>query len=173
MASGMKYGLLAAAGMSVWLFLVYALGLHGAHLSWGRYVDWGTELILVYAIWRLLRHEFESRNRYWLPVWQGWLHGLFASLIAAMGFYVVFSLYLRFVNPEFPDLYLEWRVAHARAGGQPEEEIRAMAKAFRWSMGPIGLPSTVLIFYLLVGLVASPILTLWLNWRRKESGRIG
>ncbi|MES1168600.1 MAG: DUF4199 domain-containing protein, partial [Oleiharenicola lentus] len=106
-------------------------------------------------------------------VWVGLLHGLFASLVAAMGFYVAFSLYLHFVNPNYPDLYLEWRFAQMRAAGQPEAEIGMMARTFRWSMGPKGLPLTVLGFYLLTGFVASPILTLWLNWRRKDVGVAG
>lgn len=172
LAPGMKYGLLAAAGMTAWLLLAFALGLHSRHVALGRYVDWGTEIILVVALWRLTAHLLESKGLYWLPVWQGWMHGLYASLVAAMTFYITFSLYLRFVNPDFPDLYLEWRVAAMRAAGTPEEAVREMARNFRWSMGPIGLPFSVIGFYLLLGFVASPILTLWLNWRRKEGPKI-
>lgn len=168
MAPGLKYGLIAAAGMSAWLFVAYAVGFHSTHIGVGRYFDWLTELILVLALWRLLRHQLHATNRYWLPVWEGTLHGLYASLVAAMAFYIVFSLYLNFVNPDFPDLFLEWRVAQLRAAGQSEEAIREIARTFRWSTSARGLPFTIGGSNLLVGLVASPILTLWLNWRRKE-----
>ena len=118
----------------------------------------------------MIRQLVQSPERRWLPVWVGLLHGLYASLVAALGFYIVYSLYLRFVHPDYPDLYLEWRVAHMRAAGQTEEEIRTMAREFRWSTSSIGLPLTLGGFYLLVGFFASPILTLWLNFRRKEIG---
>jgi hypothetical protein len=168
LAPGLKYGLIAAAGMAASLLAAYALGLHTRHFGIGAYTDSLTPVILVAALWRMLHQLLNTANRYWLPVWVGLLHGLFASLVAAMGFYIAFSLYLRFVNPGYPDLYLEWRFAQMRAAGQSESEIGMMARTFRWSMGPTGLPVTILGFYLLVGTIASPILTLWLNWRRKE-----
>ncbi len=168
LAPGLKYGLIAAAGMSAWLLVCHLLGVQTKHFGASRYTEWVTELILILALWRLLHHRLHDDNRYWLPVWQGVLHGAFASLVAAMGFYIAFNLYLRFVNPEYPDLYLEWRFATMRAAGQSEQEIRTMARTFRWSMGPTGLPVTIGGFYLLIGIVASPVITLWLNWRRKE-----
>lgn len=168
LAPGLKYGLLAAAGMTAWLLAGHALGLYTTHIGAGRYLDWIMEFIFVTALWRMLHHQLYATNRYWLPVWVGLLHGLLASLVAAMGFYIAFSLYLHFVNPGYPDFYLEWRFASMRAAGQTEAEIGVMARTFRWSMGPTGLPVTIGGFYLLIGTIASPIITLWLNWRRKE-----
>ncbi len=167
MVPGFKYGLLAAVGMTAWLFCAYALGFHSQHLAYAQSVEWGTAAILVVALWRMLRQQVHTPDRYWLPVWVGLLHGLFASLVAAMSYYIAFSIYLRFVHPDYPDQYLEWRFAQMRAAGLPEQDIGTMAREFRWSMGPTGLPLTLLGFYLLTGFVASPILTLWLNWRRK------
>jgi len=168
LAPGLKYGLLAAAGMTAWLLLCHGLGLYTTHIAAGRYVEWIGELIFVTALWRMLHHVLYAANHYWLPVWVGLLHGLFASLVAALGFYIAFSLYLHFINPSYPDFYLEWRFASMRAAGQSEVEIGTMARTFRWSMGPTGLPVTILGFYLVIGIVASPVITLWLNWRRKE-----
>jgi len=168
MASGMKYGLLAAVGMTAWLFCAYALGFHSTHIALAQYVEWGTAVILVIALWRHLRAQVLSPERHWLPVWLGLLQGLYTSLVAAMGFFIAYSLYLHFVHPDYPDLYLEWRVAQLRAAGEAEENIRTIAREYRWSVGPIGLPIVLIGFYLLVGFFASPILTLWLNFRRKE-----
>lgn len=164
----LKYGLIAATGMSIWLFICHALGVHSRHFGVSHYTEMVTELILVLALWRMLHHQIRDPNRYWLPLWVGVLQGLFATLVAAMAYYVVFSLYLHLVNPDYPDLYLEWRFAKMRAAGLPESDIGTMARTFRWSMGPIGLPINLGGFYLLVGLIASPVITLWLNWRRKE-----
>ncbi len=151
----------------------YALGFHTSRIGLGHYTAWGTEIILVLALWRLLHHQLHDTNRYWLPVWEGLLHGAIASLVAATGFYISLSFYLSFINPDFPDHYLEWAVAQMRATGKPEEEIRLMARGFRWSLSPVGLPVTVFGLYLLLGVVASPLLTLCLNWRRKEPVHAG
>ena len=168
MAPGLKYGLIAAAGMIAWMLGEYALGLHTTRIGLGHYTSWATEVILIVALWRLLHHRLYQAGRYWLPVWEGLLHGVFASLVAAMSFYIFLSLYLHFLNPDYPDLALEWQVAQMRTAGKPEEEIRLMARGMRWSLSPVGLPVTVFGLYLLIGVVASPLLTLWLNWRHKE-----
>lgn len=168
MAPGLKYGLIAATGMSAWMLGEYALGLHTTRIGIGHYTSWGTEVILVVALWRLLHHRLYGASRYWLPVWEGLLHGIIASLVAAMGFYIFLSLYVNVLHPDFPDHYLDWSVAQMRAMGKPEVEIREVARDFRWSMSPVGLPVTVFGQYGLIGLVASPLLTLWLNWRHKE-----
>jgi hypothetical protein len=168
MAPGLKYGLIAAAGMSGWMLGEYALGLHTTRFGIAHYTSWGTEVILVVTLWRLLHQRLYTAGRAWLPVWEGLMHGIAASLVAAMGFYIFLSVYVNFLHPDFPDLYLDWSVAHMRSLGKPESEIREAARAFRWSMSPAGLPLTVFGQCLLIGVIASPLLTLWLNWRRKE-----
>jgi hypothetical protein len=169
MVPGLKYGLIAAAGMSAWMLVEYALGLHNSRIGIAYYTSHGTEVILVTVLWRLLHEELYRKNRTWLPVWEGLLHGAVTALVAGMGFYVFLSLYLNFINPDYPDHYLEWLVARLRAGERAEIEIREIARATRWAFGPVGLPVTVFGSDLLVALVASPLLTLWLNWRRKET----
>lgn len=169
MSPSLKHGLIAAAATSGWLLLAYALGLHTRHIAWGHYANFGAEIILVFALWRSLRAHLIAGNFYWLPVWRGLIHGLATAAVAAMGICCFLSLYLNFVNPEYPILHLEWRVNSLRAAGETEEQIRAMARAYLWSTGPIGLPITVGAVYLLFGFIASPVLTLWLNWRRKET----
>lgn len=172
MSPSLKYGLLAAGSTSLWLLLAYALGLHTSHIALGHYANYGAEVILILALWRVLHRELHANNRYWLPVWLGLLQGLLTALVAAMGVYIFLSLYLNFINPNYPDLHLDWRVATMRANGVAEEEVRAMARAYRWSTGVIGLPISIGGLYLLFAFIASPLLTLWLNWRRKEPGPI-
>jgi len=173
MAPAMKYGLLAATGMGCWLLTEFALGLHGRFIGLGHYTSRGTEVILVLALWRLHHQQVHAANRYWLPVWEALLHGLLAALVAAMGLYVFLSAYLHFLNPFFPDDYLNWLVANLRADQVSEEVIREKVRIFRWTYGPVGLPVVTLGTCLLISLVASPLLALWLNWRRKEVAQIG
>lgn len=173
MAPALYYGLAATGLTALWVLLEFLLGLHSRHLALGHYANYGVELIFLLVLWRALHQQLYAENRYWLPVWQGLLRGLLIGLVAAMGAYILLSLYLQFINPEYSDLYLEWRVARLRADGVPEEQVRAMARFFRWSLGPVGLPASIGAFYLLFAFVASPLLTLWLNWRRKDPGHIG
>lgn len=168
MSPSLKHGLLAAGLTSGWLLVLYALGLHSRHIAWGHYANFGAEIILVLALWRSLRAHLLAGNLYWLPVWRGLLHGVATATIAAMGIYCFLSVYLTWINPEYPLLHLEWRVAALRAAGESEEQIRGFARAYHWSTGPTGLPVTVGFVYLLFAFIASPVLTLWLNWRRKE-----
>jgi hypothetical protein len=169
MSTSLKYGLITAVITSGWLLLAYVLGLHTRHIAWGHYANFGAEIILALA----LQAHLVAGNYYWMPVWRGLIHGLATAMVAAMGVYCFLSVYLTFVNPEYPLLHLDWRVSTLRAAGESEEQIRAMARAYVWSTGPTGLPITVGTVYLLFGFIASPILTLWLNWRRKEMPKIG
>ena len=173
MHSVLKCGLLGAASTSLWLLLGYALGLHTTRIAVGHYFNYGAEVILVLTLWRSLHGQLHGENRYWLPVWLGLIRGMLTALVTALGITIFLSLYLNQLNPSYPDLYLEWRVGSMRAAGESEEQVRAMARAYRWSTGPVGLPVTVIGVYLLFGFIASPLLTLWLNWRRKEQAHVG
>ena len=64
-------------------------------------------------------------------------------------------------------------VEQMRAQGVPEAEIREHARAFRWGFTPSGLAVSVIGIYSIVGVMASSVLTLWLNWRRKEPTQLG
>lgn len=168
MSSSLKYGLLTAAGLIGWMLGEYALGLHTTHVAYSRYTGWVTELILLIGLWRMLLHQLHLGNRYWLPLWVGLLQGLLTCLVVGMGYYIFLSAYLRFLNPVFPYYYLEWSVAQMRSHGVSEEDIRLKSQAFLWTFSPTGMLINTIGFKLLVGFFAAPIITLWLNWRRKE-----
>lgn len=167
MPPAVKYGFIAAGGMSAWTLAEYGLGLHTTHLSLGQYTSWGTKLIFIVTLWCLLRQQLHRSGRSRLPVWDGLLHGAITSVVAATGFYLLLSLYLNIIHPDYAHNYLEWLIGRMRAAGTSEGEIRQAAKAFLWRTGPTGLPVTVFRIWLLLGAIASPLLTLWLNWRRK------
>lgn len=163
-----KYGLLAGAGMSLWLLAEYVAGLHTRHLGAAAYTHWGTELVLAVALYRLLRHQVRRLNRYWLPVWEGVLYGTLTSFVAALVFYAFAAAYVTFVHPDWPDLRLAHEVAAMRERGVPEEEVREYARFFRGAFTPVGLALAILGAYTVIGAVLSSVLTLWINWRHKE-----
>lgn len=173
MASFFKYGLITAAATSAWLLLAWALGLHSRHIALGHYFNYGAEIVLALALWQSLRAHLREKNYYWLPVWRGLIHGMATAFVAAIALSTFLTIYLNVLNREYPYLHLEWIVSGMRTAGQPEEQVRAVAQAYRWSTSPFGLPLTIIGTYLIFGFIASPLITLWLNWRRKESGNVG
>ena len=164
----MKYGLITGLGMCGWLLLEYLLGLHSTRLALSAYTQWGTEIILLIGLWVCLRHKLTNPHRYWLPVWQGLLGGLLTSFVAGLVVFIYFSYYLQLINPEWPDLYINWQVALMRAEHVSEDKVLIFARDFRWSVTAPGLVVHLVGFNALFGALASCILTLWLNWRHKE-----
>ncbi len=169
----LKYGLLAGTAMSGWVLVEHGLGLHTRHFGIAQYTGWMTVLILLVTLHLLLRRQITRLNRYWLPVWEGVLYGTLASLVAAMVFYMFLVLYLFVIHPAWPDLYLEWQVARYRAAGLSEQQIGEFARFFRWTVSPTGLAAVTLMLYTVGGMLASSVLTLWVNWRHKEPVRTG
>lgn len=163
-----KFGLLAGAGMSLWLLAEYFAGLHTRHLGVATYTHWGTELILAFSLYTLLRHQIRRLNRYWLPLWEGVLYGTLTSFVAALVFYAFASVYVAFIHPDWPDLRLAHDVAAMRERGIEESEIREYARLFRNAFSPVGLALAILGAYTVIGAVFSSVLTLWINWRHKE-----
>jgi hypothetical protein len=169
----LSYGLLGGAAMVAWTLAEYALGIHNTRFALGQVTGWGTELILLVMLWCLLRHQFARLDRYWVPAWEGMLRGVLASFVAGLVLYTFLNIYVLFINPEWPDLYLEWRVAQLRATGDTEDHVRTFVQSFRWMTGPAGLALLTVGLYPLLGGVVSVVLTLWLNLRHKEPTRLG
>ena len=169
----LKYGLVAGAAMIAWTLLEYAAGVHNTRFALGDYTSWGSEVILLIMLWRLLRMKFALLNRYWLPAWEAGWYGAAASLVAGLVFYCFLNVYLTWINPEWPDLHLEWRVAQMRASGDSEQVIRTFVRSFRWSFGPVGLAAFTVGLYTLLGGAFSAVVSLWLNLRHKEPPQAG
>jgi hypothetical protein len=168
----LKYGIGAGLAMGGWMLVEFWLGLHSTRLDARQYTSWVTDLIPVIMLYYLLKRRIATHRRYWLPAWEGMLHGVLASLFAALVYYIFLNLYQRYVNPAWVDNQLEWKVAHLRAAGVPEAEVRKQITALRQANGPIGLALYIPAYTVLGGCV-SALLTLWLNWRQKESVEVG
>jgi hypothetical protein len=163
----LKYGLLAGLAMSAWLLIEFWFGLHTTRLAARQYTNWVPDVIPVVMLYLLLKRRIISQNRYWLPAWEGMLHGLFASFFAALVYYIFLNYYQYFLNPTWVDNQLDWKVAYLRTAGATETDIRRQIVAMRQAFGPIGLALYIPAYTLLGGCV-SALITLWLNWRQKE-----
>lgn len=172
MRAELKYGLVAGLLMNAWMLIEHVFGVHTVHLSAARYTGIVGDLIPVVMLYLLLKHQIAALQRYWLPLWEGMLYGFAASLAAALVFYIFLNAYKFFINPSWVDLQLEWRVAEMRAAGATEAHIREKLVALRTAFGPVGLALTVPVFVLAGGAV-SAFITLWLNWRQKETAHFG
>ena len=53
----LKYGLIAGGGVSLWFFAEYLLGLHTTRLALGEYSGRFSSLVLLIALWALLKKE--------------------------------------------------------------------------------------------------------------------
>jgi len=168
----LKYGIVAGLAMGGWMLLEFWFGFHTTRMDARQFTGWVTDLIPTVMLYLLLKRRLESNDRYWLPAWEGMLHGLFASFVAALVFYVFLNVYQYFVNPSWVDSQLEWKVAHLRAAGATETDIRKQIVALRQANGPIGLALYIPAYTLLGGCV-SALITLWLNWRHKEPVHAG
>ncbi len=168
----LKYGLVAGLLMSAWMLVEHLFGLHTTHLAAARYTGIVGDLIPAVMLYLLLKHQLTALRRYWLPVWEGMLYGLAASLAAALVFYIFLNAYKFFLNPSWVDLQLEHRVAELRATGTAETDIQSQIVRLRYAYGPVGLTLTVPVFTL-VGAGFSALITLWLNWRQKEIPPVG
>ena len=172
MRAELKYGLVAGLLMSAWMLVEHLCGLHTVHLGAAQYTGVVGDIIPIVMLYLLLKHQLTALQRYWLPVWEGMLYGLAASLAAALVFYIFINAYKFFLNPGWVDLQLEWRVAQLRAAGTVEPDIQRKIVSLRYAYGPVGLALTVPVFTL-VGAGFAALLTLWLNWRHKETPPVG
>lgn len=168
----LRYGIVAGLLMSGWMLLEHLFGLHTRHLAAAQYTGIVGDLIPAAMLFLLLKHKLAALKRYWLPLWEGMLYGLLASLVAALVFFVFLNLYKFFLNPSWVDLQLDWRVADLRAAGRPEAAIQQTIVRLRSAYSPLGLVLNVLVFSLAGGAV-SALITLWLNWRHKEFAQVG
>lgn len=164
----LKYGIAAGLAMGGWMLVEFWLGLHTTRLDARQYTSWVTDFIPAVMLYLLLKRRVDSPDRYWLPAWEGMLHGLLASFVAALVFYLFLNFYQYFLNPSWVNDQLEWKVAHLRTTGMAEADIRKQIVALRQANGPVGL-ALYIPAYTLLGGCLSALITLWLNWRHKEN----
>ena len=164
----LKYGLMAGAGVSLWFFAEYLLGLHTTRLALGEYSGRFSSLIPFLAIWTLLKKQqaafgplFTLRRGLW--------SGLFTAFIAATVIYIFLSIYSQFINPGWLDHALNWKVAQLRSAQVPETEIRDQITFYRQANSPRGLLYSTLITWTLQGGFMALFLTIWLNWRNQKA----
>ena len=167
MSPEFKYGVVAGAGISLWIAVEYHLGLHTTHVEIGEYTGYFANLIPLGAFFLLLRQKQASSSDGRLSLGRGVASGLLASFVSALIVYGFMVIYNRWINPYWVDNALAVKVAQQRAHGLSEIEIRRQITFYRQSNSPMGLIATTLLGLTVMGGFISLALTLLLRFRNK------
>jgi len=155
----LKYGLLAGAGLCVWMAGEYLLGLHTTRVALGEYSGYFSVMIPLGLLYLLLQRTQAANPAEPLGLGRGLATGLYASFIAAVIVYVFLVAYSRFFNPGWLDYTLDWKVAQWRARNISEIEIRQNITFYRQTHSPAGLIGTIVVGLTLMGGLCSLGLT--------------
>ncbi len=165
MKSELKYGLVTGAILSLVLGAGYLLGSHGVRLALGKYGAVGSSVALVAMLVPLLRQKRAAAPDGRLSLVEGTSAGVFASLVAALVVCSLLFAYNRYINPDWLDNALDWRVARMRADGISELEIRREITLYRQTGSPPGLLATTMLGMAVMSVILSLVLTVNLRPR--------
>ncbi len=155
----LTYGLLAGAGVCVWMSVEFLLGFHTTRVAIGEYSGYFSTLIPLGMIFLLLKRKQAAAPGAPLGFGRGILAGLSASFMAALVVYTFLVAYSQFINPGWLDYTLDWKVAQWRAQAVSEVEIRQNITFYRQANSPAGLISTIVLGMTLMG----GLFSLWLT----------
>ena len=160
-----KYGLLAGGGVCLWTTLEYLLGFHTTRPAIGEYSGYFSTVIPLVAVFILLQRKQAAAYDGRLTLAQGINSGIATSFLAALVVCTFLFAYNRFINPNWLDGFLDWKVAQLRVQGVAEVAIRKEIVSYRQANSPIGLVAITLCGMPLIGAVFSLALTLALRLR--------
>lgn len=164
----LKYGLIAGAGVCLWIMGEFLLDFHTTRLEIGAYSGFFSALIPLTALFFMLRRQRDSAPDGRLTLWPGVKSGLQAAFISGVIVYGFMLAYNQFINPGWLDHALDWRVAQLRADGVAEPAIRKKIKFYRQMNGPVGTLLRSVGGTTVMGGIYSAGLTLLLRrWPRK------
>ncbi len=161
----LKCGLVTGAGVCLWIMGEFLLGFHTTRLEIGAYSGYFACVIPLTTIYLLLRRKRAAAPGGRLGFWAGVRSGLHAAFIAGVIVYGFMFLYNRFINPDWLDHALEWRVARLRAAGLAETAIREEIKDYRQMNGPVGSLISLVAGTTVMGGIFAAGLTLLLRLR--------
>ena len=165
MSAELKYGLITGTSVCLGLGLEYWLGFHTTRLAVSESSACISILILLFTLWLLLRHMQADTTAGRLGLVPAVAAGLQSSLVAALVVCSFLLVYSQFINPEWIDTTLDWKVAQLRAAGVAETVIRREIVLFRRANSPAGLVATTVLGMTLMGAVFSFGLALLLRGR--------
>lgn len=168
MSPEFKYGLVAGAGVTLWIIAENSLGLHSTYIEVGEYTGYFANLIPLTTLFLLLRKKQAATYDGRLTIGQGIASGLLASFVGALIVYGFMVVYNRWINPYWVDNALAIKVAHQRAQGVSELVIRQEINFYRQANSPVGLIASTLLGLTVMGGVFSLILTLLLRFNAKS-----
>lgn len=164
----LKYGLIAGAGVCLWIMGEFLLGFHTTRLEIGAYSGYFSCLVPLVTLFVLLKSKRDQTPDGRLGLWPGIKSGLHAAFISGAIVYAFMVAYNHFINPGWLDLALDWRVAQLRADGIAETAIREEIKVYRQLNSPVGCLISIVAGTTVMGGIFSAGLTLLLRRRRPK-----
>ncbi len=145
-----RYGLIVALALLVWLTLEYAAGLHSTRIEYHPSVTNFYGLIPIYMIWRAIIHRrdvIEGGSIHW---WQGLISGMMISLVTAAFGAPTIWLFTNFINPQFFQSMIDFAVKSGMKSEMAEVNFHPTVYMMQATIMPLvfGFPTSVLITWL-------------------------
>ncbi|MDD3180165.1 MAG: DUF4199 domain-containing protein [Opitutaceae bacterium] len=158
-----KYGLLAGAGICLWSYIEHLLGFDTTRLEIGEYSDYFSILILLGALYLLLRRLRNASSNGRLSIVPALWYGLISSTVAGLVLYVFRIAYDHLINPGWFEHVLAWKEASMRTAGDSETDIRDAMLRYRHLNTPVGILLSIVAGYMLSGAIISFLLAVILR----------
>jgi Protein of unknown function (DUF4199) len=105
-----RYGLVVAFAMLVWLTMEYALGLHTTRIEYHPSITNFYAVIPIFIMWRAVNHRrdvLEGGSIHW---WQGIMSGMVISVVAGACGAPTIWFFTKYINPGFFQAMIDFAV---------------------------------------------------------------
>jgi hypothetical protein len=118
----LKYGLLTALFLCVWVLIEYLLGFHNSNFSVGRVTGFFSIIIPIVTIFIALQKKKESNPNKNITFKEGLKAGFLVTIVYAVLFTGFLTVYYNYINPEARQLALEREKTQMIERGKTPEE---------------------------------------------------
>jgi hypothetical protein len=172
MKTEIKYALLSAALLVVWVMVEHFLGFNSTRMDIGEYTHSVTPLATLVLLFLGIREKRNRELNGQLTFWQGLRTAFWISFFYAILQALWFALYSNLINPEYTALTVQFKQKQlelsGKTPGQVEDELRITRMIFDGGIKQF-------VFFILAttatGTLVGAILTLFL--KTKKTTRVG
>jgi hypothetical protein len=161
-----KYALLSAAALVVWVMVEHLLGFNTGRMDVGQY----TQPIIPFIIWMILFFAIRERKIRFggqLPFMQGVRTAFFVSIFYAVLQGIWFGIYSNLIHPEYAALTMQFRETQlAQEGKTPQEIQDEMAMSKMIFDGGVRQFGFFIITTTVINTAVGAIITLFLKTRK-------
>ena len=128
MTTEVKFGLVTAGGICLWVVLEHLLGFRSTHLHIGQYTGILSGIIPLVTIFYALKEKRDLQGGY-LTLGQGLFTGLLLSMVTAICTTAFMWVYNQYINPGYQHAALEWEIGQRVRKGELDPVGAASARA--------------------------------------------